>query len=287
MTTAIAEAPRKLYCRYIKSDGLPCRGVAIRGQLYCYSHGRDLRRYANASCSSGQIYIPRLDNRADIQQLVTDVARALAAGALDHSTARLLMATARLASHQLPPPRDYEALRRSREKDSHPVPEVEPVEDVVPGPNGEDLAPETPYYGPQGKPERKWSFAEYLYHNAFPGNEDKPLPEEGYLKHDFEAEKARPAAPPQPEAAILHEPGPPQQQQDPQPLDPQQPDPLILDRLYAIAEIAVPKYHPTQTHECKDLARLPPVKIARSGNSCGEPVLKSADDTQLTVITKT
>jgi hypothetical protein len=248
MTTPTAEAPRKLYCRYIKSDGLPCRGVAIRGQLYCYSHGRDLRRYATASCTSAQIHVPRLDNRADIQQLVTDVARALAAGALDHATARLLMATARLASHQLPPPRDYEALRRSREKDSSSLPAVEPVEEVVAGPNGEDLAPETPYYGPQGKPERKWSFAEYLYHKAFPGNEDKPLPEEGYLQHNFES--AQPAAPPQPEAPSA-EPHP-----APQPPDPQ-PDTLILDRLYAAAETAVPKYHPTQTCDYKWISPVP------------------------------
>jgi hypothetical protein len=164
-------------CRYIKSDGYPCRGVAIRGQLYCHSHGRDLRRYRQLSAAT-PIYIPRLDNRADIQQVATDVARALAASVIDHASARLILAAGRLASAQLPPPRA--TLNSKDAKSAQPEPEA--VEEVFPGPNGEELAPETPYYGPNGRPERKWDLGEFLYHKIFPGNEGKPLPEEGYAK---------------------------------------------------------------------------------------------------------
>jgi hypothetical protein len=167
----------KMQCRYLKSSGHPCRGLALRGQPYCFSHGRDLRRYANTSCSPARIHIPRLDNRDDIQQVLTDLARAIAAETIDHHLARLLMSVVRLASRQLPPPRDLDAHPRDKEEARV---QPEPVEEVFRGPNGEDLAPETPYQGAHDKPERKWSFAEYLYHKAYPGNEDKPLPEEGY-----------------------------------------------------------------------------------------------------------
>ena len=208
----------KMQCRYIKSDGHACRGLALRGQPYCFSHGRDLRRYANTGCAPARIYIPRLDNRADIQQVLTDLARAIASETIDHNLARLLLSVVRLASRQLPRPHDLNTQPRDKEEAR-----LEPVDEVFPGPNGEDLAPEIPYQGAHDKPERKWSFAEYLYHKTCPGNEDKPLPEEGYgnrlaLATQIPTQQSAP-----PEAPKLDQKNPPT---------------LILDNLKAAAETA-------------------------------------------------
>jgi hypothetical protein len=226
-----AEAREKMQCRYIKSDGHPCRGLALRGHLYCFTHGRDFRRQAAIHCSPAQIQVPRLDNRADIQQLITDVARALAAGTIDHATARLLMAAARLASRHLPPP---PALAALTSEETAP----EPVEEVVTGPNGEDLAPKTPYLAGSAKAERKWSFSEFLYHSVYPGNENKPLPESGYLRHDAESGTAS-----DPAGTKEEEPG------------------TTLEILGATA--AVPKYHPRQSTENKHLPGTTPEKLCR------------------------
>jgi len=218
-----AEPHQKMQCRYLKASGEPCRGLALRGQLYCFTHGRDLRRYANTSGTPVHIHVPRLDNRADIQQLLTDVARAVASATIDHAAARLLLALARLASSQLPPSRPLRSSQPGEEQ-SQPA----PVEEVVSGPNGEELAPEAPYREDAGKPAREWSFAEYLYHKTNPGNEDKPLPEEGYGNRLATAVAARSQ---QPAAS--------------QPAQPT-PSPLILDNLQSAAEI--PQYQSTTQH---------------------------------------
>lgn len=240
-----AEPHQKMQCRYIKSDGHPCRGLALRGQNYCFTHGRDLRRYANTSCAPACIHIPRLDNRADILQVVTDIARALAAGTIDHASARLLMAAARLASRQLPPPRDLDAHRRDKEAEVRAEPE--PVEEVFPGPNGEELAPETPYRETQNKPEREWSFAEYLYHKTYPGNEGKPLPEEGYGNRLEKATELRSRQP-----AELR-------------TDRQDPPTLILDNINAAAE--APQYRSTTPGKPFNQSRIhqPPPIFAKGG----------------------
>jgi hypothetical protein len=225
MTT---EAPQKMQCRYIKSDAFQCRGLAIRGQLYCHSHGRDLRRRTRTATSPAWIEIPRLDNRADIQLVIADVARAVAAGTIDHNSARLLMAAARLASTQLPSPRALSV----RGDEDRPAPiEPEPVEEIVIGPNGEELAPESPWYGINGKPERPWSFAEYLYHQSCPGNEDKPLPEEGYCNH------MPPAGVPFPPKADRKYRGP---DANPAPAPTPTPDQpaAVIDQLHAVAQVA-------------------------------------------------
>ena len=122
--------------------------------------------------------VPCLDNRDDIQQLLTDLTRAIAAETIDHNLARHLMSVLRLASRQFPR-RAISTLPAAAVTRKKARPEPKPIEEVFSGPNGEDLAPEA-HYGAQARPERKWSFAEYLYHKAFPGNEDKPLSEEGY-----------------------------------------------------------------------------------------------------------
>ena len=106
----------RMQCRYIKSSGHPCRGLALRGQLYCFTHGRDHRRSHISARMPTRIEIPRLDNRDDIQQVLTDLARAIAAETIDQGVARMLIAVVRLASRQLPPPIDLDADRRQLDK---------------------------------------------------------------------------------------------------------------------------------------------------------------------------
>jgi hypothetical protein len=190
----MSEKPdQQMQCRYLKSSGHPCRGAAMRGQPYCYSHGRDLRRYA-ATRHVAAIQIPLLDNCADIQQFITDVARALVVASIDPPMARILLHAARMASTLLV---REAAPRRNKEKEKEAAPQLLPVEEVFPGPHGLDLAPETPYNSEQNKPERRWSLSEYLFRAMHPEKADEPLPEEGYMTRpkDGLGSAAKPAAP--------------------------------------------------------------------------------------------
>ncbi len=179
MSNPAAPDPRqKMQCRYLKPDGVRCTKAALNGEFYCFHHGRDRRHTRNVRYSPAIIQIPLLDNRAAIQVVLTDLARGLAAGTLDIRISREITHVLRLASLQLTRPA-LEAPRLAEALASLPAPE--PVDEVTLTPEGDELGPELPYHGASGKPEREWSFSEFLYRTVFPQQAGQPLPEEGYI----------------------------------------------------------------------------------------------------------
>ena len=163
-------------CRHLQPSGHRCPSAALSGHRDCYVHGSDRRRQANVRQTPAIIEIPHLDNRAAIQAVCTDLARGLAAGTLDIKVAHEIGMLARLALATLPP------LPRPRAKKDDTMAEAPaPVAEIVLTPEGEEIAPETPYHEAEDKKEPDWSFAEFLYRQAYPEKADEPLPREGYV----------------------------------------------------------------------------------------------------------
>ncbi|MBB6144042.1 hypothetical protein HNQ77_001994 [Silvibacterium bohemicum] len=163
-------------CRALRPSGYQCEAPALRGGDHCFAHDRDRRRRT----APAALEIPLLDSHAAIQTAATDIARAVAAGTLDLNAARILNATLRVAAQTLP-----RASSRTRSKeDSAAQPASEPVSEIVLSPEGEEMAPETPYQEQEVKQERTWSFAEYLYRTLHPDSPDAALPEAGYESPD-------------------------------------------------------------------------------------------------------
>jgi hypothetical protein len=194
------------------------------------------------------IEIPILDNYAAVQVVFTDVARALAAGTLDINIARQIDITVGIALRTLPRPTVPEA---GSKKEESAAAAPEPVAEIILTPEGEEIAPVTPYDEANGKPKRVWSFAEFLYRKAFPEHDGEPLPESGYedpekgsaLSHHPELHPGQPVPV---SDALSVRPLPPAQL-DPPPHAPdgnaqpsRQPTPGILRDLQAAASAAAP-----------------------------------------------
>jgi hypothetical protein len=140
--------PVRLQCRYLRPNGVQCRHVATRGHHYCYHHDRHgSPRYIS---QPRPLSLPLLDDRSAIQVAVTDIARAALIGTISPAVTGRLLWAMQIATTLLP-------------KASKDTPLEEPVEEVVLTEEGEELAPEQPYYGPNGKPEQKWDFSKWLY----------------------------------------------------------------------------------------------------------------------------
>ena len=81
-----------LRCRTVRPGGHQCEKAALGGNDRCHTHERDRLHRGGVINAPAVIEISLLDNHAAIQAGFTDVARALAAGTIDHATARLLIA---------------------------------------------------------------------------------------------------------------------------------------------------------------------------------------------------
>ena len=263
----------RLRCRHLQPSGHKCPSPALSGHPHCYIHGSDRRRLRNVKVVPAVIDIPLLDNHIAIQAVCTDIARALVAGTLDINTARQILSALSIAARTLPRP-----ISASRSKSKQDKPEApEPVAEIVRTPEGEELAPETPYDASAGKKEREWSFAEYLYRKTYPERANEPLPEEGYVDpekgssipdqpalgqpYPLEAILPKPKENHQAEAAgIAQEEGNSQGVKEPN----QNPEPGILPDLQAMAtgdEQAAPRlrFHAQQNHpgqHCRHLQNL-------------------------------
>jgi len=174
MTKQSTTQPRQR-CRHLQPSGHQCPSAALNGHRDCYVHGSDRRRRGNVSQAPAVIEIPLLDNRAAIQAVCTDLARALAAGTIDLKIAHEIGVLVRLALATLPP------LPRPRARKDDPSADSEAVAEVILTPEGEEIAPEAPYTSPEDTKEPEWSFAEYLYRKTYPEKASEPLPPEGYV----------------------------------------------------------------------------------------------------------
>ena len=193
-----APAPsQKMQCRYLKPDGVRCTKPALNREFYCFHHGRDRRHTRNALFSPAIIQVPLLDNRAAIQVVLTDIARSLAAGTLDLRISHAMIHALRLAAAQLPRPQSESAPGAAAPAPVEQLPEL--VDEITLTPEGDELGPELPYHGPNGKPSREWSFSEFLYRSVFSKPASESLPEEGYIEPiEGEGHGQDPALPPPP-----------------------------------------------------------------------------------------
>ncbi|MGO8933562.1 MAG: hypothetical protein ACLQDA_07610 [Terracidiphilus sp.] len=76
------------HCRHVMPSGRQCHGYVLRGENFCYFHGR-LRRAADTPTDS--IVIPFLEERCAIQVTLTQVLRAIANNTIDRHRASLLL----------------------------------------------------------------------------------------------------------------------------------------------------------------------------------------------------
>src|ERR1700722_15281470 len=96
-------------CRHIKSDGIQCRGVAVKGSVFCFFHGklhrshdvyRDKAYFQSAQTATYKPFLPlpALEDRAAIQLAISSVVNALATSCIDEKRAYALFNGLRLAS---------------------------------------------------------------------------------------------------------------------------------------------------------------------------------------------
>jgi hypothetical protein len=131
-------------CRHIKSDGLQCRGVALKASVFCYFHNRlhrshDLYRdkvhFQSAQMRHDPfLQLPAVEDRASIQLAISSVINALATGCIEEKRAYALFKGLRLAStnaHGLRIVRRPAHMVRDVYKESWtPIPEANP--DIAP-----------------------------------------------------------------------------------------------------------------------------------------------------------
>ena len=208
MTTESA-APQKMQCRYLKTGGTQCRGIAVRGQSYCHFHGQHRHpRFKNSTS------IPLLEDFDSIQVVVSQVVQSALLNQIEEPACTLALRGLRIATSLLSlrnQERRTQVIARAAFKRSDMPPpkpkQPEFVTEITQAATGDFLAPETEYYGPNGKPELRkvWSLDKILYNERLK-KQGKPeieyedqFPEEGYLnreeliaEHERNVEDGRP-----------------------------------------------------------------------------------------------
>ncbi|MBT9330775.1 hypothetical protein [Paracidobacterium acidisoli] len=189
---AASGKPKKMQCRYLKTGGTQCRGIAIRGQDYCHLHGRHRHPHFR-NCVS----IPLLEDLDSIQVVVSQVVQSVLTGQIEHDAGTLALRGLRIAATLLGIRLHQERVRKTAAAATPalppaPEPLPEPVEVITETDTGDVLAPESEYEGPGGKRELRkvWSFEKMLY-NEHLRQQGRPeieyeddFPEEGYLTRE-------------------------------------------------------------------------------------------------------
>jgi glutaredoxin-related protein len=91
------QAPR---CTHIKSNGIPCRSAAMKGEQFCYFHGEARAQRETQKARE----IPVLDSPEAVQLAIMRVCSLLATGTIEEKTARALFQGLRLAQNSLTEP---------------------------------------------------------------------------------------------------------------------------------------------------------------------------------------
>jgi hypothetical protein len=81
------------FCHHVKASGNLCQALPLRDEDYCYFHmltRERLRRRRQADRRKQPLQIAIVENSADVQLAITDVANAVLSGALDASRGRLV-----------------------------------------------------------------------------------------------------------------------------------------------------------------------------------------------------
>ena len=183
-----------MQCRYLKTGGTQCRGIAVRGQSYCHFHGQHRHpRFKNSTS------IPLLEDFDSIQVVVSQVVQSALLNQIEEPACTLALRGLRIATSLLAlrnQERRTQVIARAAFKRSDMPPpkpkQPEFVTEITQADTGDFLAPETEYYGPNGKPELRkvWSLDKILYNERLK-KQGKPeieyedhFPEEGYLNRE-------------------------------------------------------------------------------------------------------
>jgi hypothetical protein len=88
-------------CRHIMPSGLRCQSPAMRGNAFCYSHGRRIPPAPNgAPTSEGRVDIPATLNGQGITHALTQVLRGLGSGGISPRRASVLFYGLQLAANR-------------------------------------------------------------------------------------------------------------------------------------------------------------------------------------------
>jgi hypothetical protein len=142
------ESSSRQQCRYLHPNGHRCLKPARRGEYFCHSHLKHRRPVLALTATT----LPLLDDRSSIQLTLTQILQGIFTNTLDPKQGGHLLYGLQIAAALLPKSGKNEQL-----------PAQEPIEEVTLTEEGEELAPESRYFGPNGKPEQRWDFSKYLY----------------------------------------------------------------------------------------------------------------------------
>jgi len=93
-------------CNFLKYDGVLCGSPALRGREYCYFHHHQIHDAAYGARARRRRYevrftLPALEDPCVIQDLLSQVAGALAADTIDYRRANAMISALRMASTEL------------------------------------------------------------------------------------------------------------------------------------------------------------------------------------------
>jgi hypothetical protein len=144
----------KRRCRFIRTSGLQCGGVAMNGHYYCFHHTKNLHPVTGKV----QNYIlPFLDDTASIQYSVSRATQGLLDKTIEPLAVRTALYGASIANAVL---RTELMQQRLRAETGQPAPEpISSWESV----DGHLLAPDQEYRGPNNLFQPQWSFSKHMY----------------------------------------------------------------------------------------------------------------------------
>ena len=88
-------------CKHIFPSGKRCHSPALRGKILCYYHARNRTLVDNNRYRQRSVGIPPLDDRADIQIAINEVAAAVMADKISDKKAAKLLYAIQLSSQNL------------------------------------------------------------------------------------------------------------------------------------------------------------------------------------------
>ena len=95
---------KKNFCHHVKASGNLCRALPLQDEDYCYFHmltRERLRRRREADRRKQPVQLAIIENSADVQLALTDLANAVLSGALDAPRGRLVLAALQTARKNL------------------------------------------------------------------------------------------------------------------------------------------------------------------------------------------
>ena len=153
MPETTPQQPNRRQCRSLTVGGLPCKGCAVHGEIYCVRHLRN--RFP--VCPTGpRVSIPLMEDLESVRLVATQVVQGLFTDTLDAWRAGKILYAAQVAASTLPRP------ARPKPSDEKPIIN-EPVSQAEPDLDGHLLGPDVPWLGNQQAFNPIWNFHKRLW----------------------------------------------------------------------------------------------------------------------------